>query len=87
MSFLITLPPLAANTGRTLPTLFCRLAAVGVALPPLPVAFDGVVKSSVCRLSELVFEGLRTAEDVLGVLDAEEGSYAYCLIRCMVVEL
>lgn len=45
------------------------------------------MKSSVCRLSELVFEGLRTAEDVMGVLDAEEGSYAYCLIRCMVVEL
>lgn len=38
-------------------------------------------------MSELVFEGLRTAEDVMGVLDAEEGSYAYCLIRCMVVEL
>lgn len=86
LSFLTTLPPLAVNTGRTVPTLLCRLAAVGVTVLPLPATFDGVEKSRVCRLRELVLEGLRTAE-VMGLLGAEEGSYAYCLIRCIVVEL
>lgn len=86
LSFLTTLPPFAVNTGRTVPTLLCRLAAVGVTVLPLPATFDGVEKSKVCRLREVVFEGLRMA-DVMGLLDAKEGSYAYCLIRCIVVEL